>query len=86
MKKKEDLKEELLMTKIGSCDCFLESMIQEQKKMAMKLKKKGAQEEEVNAGRKGETNVRWASGDWGRHKIRQRQKGCILALDVSQHM
>ena len=40
MKKKEDLKEELLMTKIGSCDCFLESMIQEQKKMAMKLKKK----------------------------------------------
>lgn len=40
---------------------------------------KGAQEEEVNAGRKGKTNVRWASGDWGRHKIRQRQEGCIPA-------
>lgn len=40
---------------------------------------KGAQEEEVKAGRKGETKVRWASGDWGRHKIRQRQKGCIPA-------
>ena len=42
MKKREDLKGELLVMKIGSCVCFLESMVQEQKK----LKKMKQQEEE----------------------------------------
>lgn len=46
MNKREDLKGELLVMKICSCVCFLESMIQEHKK----LKEKKQREGEVNAG------------------------------------
>lgn len=58
-----------MVTKIGICVCFLENMIQEQKKLAaMKLKKKKHLEEEVNAGKKGKTKIRWDGGDWGQLK------------------